>query len=139
MLPAPFKKQLGKAIRKGFIVKRGIFSKSLELYPMDTWNEMIKEVHKLNRFVKKNVEFIRMFNAGVKSLNLDASSRFLIPKDLLDYAGIKKDIVMSSATDRIEIWDKKTYEKFIKDNSGRFEGLTEDVMGNIQPGKPDGK
>lgn len=139
MLPAAYKKQLDKVLRKGFIIKRSIFSKSLALYPMSTWNEMMREVNKLNRFVKKNVEFIRMFNYGVKSVALDNNNRFLVLKDLLDYAGIKKDIVMSSASDHIEIWDKKTYERFIKDNSEYFEKLTEEVMGNINPGSSDGK
>ena len=133
MLPNAFKKQLADVLDDGFVIKRSIFSKSLELYPIDTWNEMVKDVNKLNRFVKKNVEFIRMFNYGVKSMEVDSSSRILIPKDLVDFAGIKKDVVMAAATDRIEIWDRKVYEKFIKENSGDFEKLAEDVMGNINP------
>lgn len=133
MLPIAFKKQLAAVSEQGFVIKRSIFSKSLELYPVNTWSEMVKEVNKLNRFVKKNVEFIRMFNYGVKSIELDNNGRILIPKDLVDFAGIKKDIVMAAATDRIEIWDRKTYEKFIKDNTGDFDKLAEDVMGNSNP------
>jgi MraZ protein len=137
LLPGVFKKQLGKAAAQGFVIKRSIFSRSLDLYPMATWKSLAAEVQKLNRFVKKNVEFIRLFNAGVKSASLDKAGRFLIPPDLLDHAGIKKDIVLSSATDRIEIWDKKSYEKFLKENGGRFEHLTEDVMGNPTGGPND--
>lgn len=133
MLPNPFKKQLADVMDDGFVIKRSIFSKSLELYPVNTWKEMVKDVNKLNRFVKKNVEFIRMFNYGVKSIDVDNNSRILIPKDLVDFAAIKKDVVMAAATDRIEIWDRKVYEKFIKDNSNDFEKLAEDVMGNINP------
>src|SRR5450755_2265564 len=66
MLPVAFKTQLAKAVKLGFVIKRSIFSKSLELYPAHVWNDMVKDVNKLNRFVKKNVEFIRMFNYGVK-------------------------------------------------------------------------
>ena len=100
---------------------------------MDTWNEMVKDVNKVNRFVKKNVEFIRMLNYGVKNIELDSNNRILIQKDLLDFAGIKKDIVMAAAIDRIEIWDKKAYHKFIKENSPSFETLTEEVMGKMNP------
>ena len=129
MLPAAFKKQLAEVLAQGFVIKRSIFSKSLELYPIGTWNEMVKDVNKLNRFVKKNVEFIRMFNYGVKSLELDDNSRMLIPKDLVQFSGIKKDVVLAAATDRIELWDKRAYEKFIKENSDDFDKLAEDVMG----------
>ncbi len=131
MLPAAFKKQLADVLKKGFVIKRSIFSKSLELYPIGTWEEMVKDVNKLNRFVKKNVEFIRMFNYGVKAVDLDDNLRMLIPKDLVHFAGIKKDVVLAAATDRIELWDKRLYEKFVKDNSNDFDKLAEDVMGGI--------
>ena len=47
MLPVAFKKQLSKELKAGFVMKRSIFSKSLELYPIATWNDMVKEVNKL--------------------------------------------------------------------------------------------
>ena len=133
MLPVAFKKQLTKELKGGFVMKRSIFSKSLELYPMATWNEMVKEVNKLNKFVKKNVEFIRMFNYGVVSVELDATGRLLIPKDLMTFAGISKNVTMAAAGDRVEVWDTKSYEKFIENSSSDFEKLAEDVMGGIAP------
>jgi len=129
MFPVAFKKQLAKQLKAGFVVKRSIFSKSLELYPMSTWNEMVKEVNKLNKFVKKNVEFIRMFNYGVIPVELDTTGRLLIPKDLMNFSGIDKNVVMAAAGDRVEIWDKKAYEKFIKESTSNFEKLAEEVMG----------
>ena len=129
MLPIGMKKQIAKILKQGFVIKRSIFSKSLELYPMSTWEEMSKDVNKLNKFVKKNVEFIRMFNYGVRPVDLDDNTRFLIPKDLIDYSGIKRDVVLAAAVDRIEIWDKRAYEKFVKESSEGFDKLAEDVMG----------
>lgn len=131
MLPIALKKQLIKEVKNGFVLKRSIFSKSLELYPMGTWSEMSKEVNKLNKFVKKNVDFIRLYNFGVVSIELDSSGRFLISKDLLLFSGIKKNLVMAAANDRIEIWDKKGYEKFIKEGASNFEKLAEEVMGGL--------
>jgi MraZ protein len=133
MLPVAFKKQLAKDLKGGFVMKRSIFSKSLELFPLATWNEMSKEVNKLNKFVKKNVEFIRQFNYGVISVELDSAGRLLIPKDMMTFAGVSKNVMMAAAGDRIEIWDKKSYEKFINDSASGFEKLAEDVMGGINP------
>lgn len=85
---------------------------------------------KLNRFVKKNNDFIRKFTAGVKTVEVDANGRLLIPKDLIGFAGIGKEIVLSSAIDIVEIWDKEQYESAI--NGGEdFADLAEEVMGNI--------
>ena len=86
-------------------------------------------MNKLNRFKKKNVDFIRIFNAGAKSIELDGSGRILLPKDLLTFAGISKNIVMSAAVNIIEIWDKDRYEKTINDASIDFGSLAEEVMG----------
>lgn len=130
MLPVAFKKQLAKAMKQGFVMKQSIFSRSLELYPMSTWNDLVKDVNKLNRFVKKNVEFIRMFNFNVQAVDLDDNGRFLIPRDLVKSAGIKKNVVMAAAGNMIELWDKAAYDKFIKQSGGSFEKLAEEVMGN---------
>jgi MraZ protein len=129
MLPVAFKKQLASVVEKGFVLKRAVFQPCLELYPMQEWESMMQSVNRLNRFKKKNNDFIRRFTAGVKSLDLDVSGRLLIPKDLVGFAGITKEIVVTSAVNIIEIWDKDKYEKAIDDAANDFAGLAEDVMG----------
>jgi len=89
----------------------------------------MQKINKLNRFKKKNNDFIRRFTAGVKSVELDSSGRLLISKDLVGFAGISKEIVLTSAVNIIEIWDKDNYEKAINDAAGDFAELAEDVMG----------
>ena len=89
----------------------------------------MQKVNKLNRFKKKNNDFIRRFTAGLKQVEVDAAGRLLIPKDLVAFSGITKDIVVSSAINIIEIWDKDEYEKAIDDATGDFADLAEDVMG----------
>ena len=130
MLPSSLKKQLSSVLQDGFVLKRAVFQNCLELYPITEWNELIENVNSLNRFKKKNNDFIRRFTAGVRLVELDSSGRFLIPKDLIDFAGISKDIVISSSVNIIEIWDKNSYEKVLKDSAIDFAALAEDVMGN---------
>ena len=131
MLPAPLKKQLAGSLQDGFVLKRSVFQPCLELYPMSEWNLMMQKINKLNRFVKKNNDFIRRFTAGVKVVEIDNLGRLLVSKDLSVFAKISKDIVLSSAINIIEIWDKELYEKAIDDFVGDFADLAEDVMGNV--------
>jgi len=98
---------------------------------MSEWNAMMAKVNNLNRFVKKNNDFIRRFTAGVKIVELDSLGRLLIPKDLLVFAGIDKNVVLSSAVNIVEIWDKDKYEKAIDDATVDFADLAENVMGNV--------
>ncbi|MCB0443433.1 MAG: division/cell wall cluster transcriptional repressor MraZ [Flavobacterium sp.] len=131
LLPSPLKKQLAASLQDGFVLKRSVFQPCLELYPMAEWNVLMNKVNKLNRFVKKNNDFIRRFTAGVKVVEIDALGRLLIPKDLVVFASISKDIVLSSAVNIVEIWDKDLYEKSIDDATIDFADLAEDVMGNV--------
>lgn len=131
LLPAPFKKQLAAALQDGFVLKRSVFQPCLELYPMAEWNIMMQKINKLNRFVKKNNDFIRRFTAGVKTVEIDNLGRLLVAKDLMSFASISKDVVLSSAVNIIEIWDKDLYEKAIDDTVVDFADLAEQVMGNI--------
>lgn len=131
MMPAPLKKQLATGMGDGFVLKRSVFQPCLELYPMAEWEKMMQKINKLNRFVKKNNDFIRRFTAGVKMVEVDTAGRLLIPKDLVVFAGIDKDIVLSSAVNIVEIWDKDKYEQSIDDSAVDFADLAEEVMGNI--------
>ena len=130
MLPKAFKKQLLSSLDSPFILKRSVFHKCLELFPMDEWNKVVLDINKLNRFVKKNNDFIRMFTAGVKVVDLDVTGRLLIPKDLQSYASIEKTVVLSSSANMIEIWDKSSYESIINNDTVDFSALAEDVMGS---------
>ena len=130
MLPKAFKKQLVSSLDSPFILKRSVFHNCLELFPMDEWNKVVLDINKLNRFVQKNNDFIRMFTAGVKVVELDVVGRLLIPKDLQGYASITKQVVLSSSANMIEIWDKKGYELIINNETIDFAKLAEDVMGS---------
>ncbi len=134
MLPSGLKKQLSAVMQKGFVLKRAVFQPCLELYPMDEWEALMQKVNKLNRFKKKNNDFIRRFTAGVKLVELDASGRVLIAKDLVSFAGISKDIVVSAVGNIMEVWDKENYEKAIDDAVVDFADLAEEVMGQDEDG-----
>jgi MraZ protein len=130
-LPSSLIKLLQDSDDKNFVVKRSVFQNCLEAYPMKPWEKLMKKINGLNRFVKKNADFIRMFTAGVKNVELDSSERILIPKDLKQYANLNKEIVIAGAGELFEIWDKESYEKVISANKEDFGQLTEDVMGEI--------
>jgi len=129
-MPIAIKKQLTPVASGGFVLKRAVFNPCLELYPIQEWMQLMEKVNTLNRFNKKNNDFIRRFTAGVKTVEMDASGRLLIPKDLVKHAQIGKEIVLSSAVNILEIWDKTLYEKAIDEATLDFGALAEEVMGD---------
>jgi len=123
MVPAALKKQLSKQLDKSFVIKRAVFNQGLELYPLEQWQDLMEKVNKLNRFKKKNNDFIRRFTAGVKLLDIDTTGRLLIPKDLINHANISREVVVSSVVNILEIWDKDLYEQAIDEATTDFASL----------------
>ncbi len=130
MVPSDLKKQLAPVSGNGFVIKRAVFQSCLELYPMEEWNALMQKMNGLNRFSRKNNDFIRRFTAGVRTVEMDSTGRLNIPKDLMSFAGISKELVVSSAINIVEIWDKQKYEQAIDDAANDFADLAEEVMGD---------
>ncbi|MDR2122797.1 MAG: division/cell wall cluster transcriptional repressor MraZ [Flavobacteriaceae bacterium] len=131
LLPSGVKKQIEGLLQEGFVLKRSVFQPCLELHPMCEWNQTMKKINKLNRFVKKNNDFIRQFTAGLKNVEIDNSGRLQVSKDLIQFARLEKNIVVAAAINVIEIWDKSLYENAVNINDKDFADLAEEVMGSI--------
>lgn len=128
LLPAGLKKQFGTEDQSTFVINRG-FEKCLVLYPMSEWRKISNELSKLNIYNKKNRDFVRYFFRGATELELDSSNRLLLPKSLLLYAGIEREIVLFAYFNRVELWGKEIYENLLTDEPDDFSALAEDVMG----------
>jgi len=138
MFPAALKKQLKNVMGDGFVIKRSVFNQCLEIHSMSEWDKVVGQVSKLNRFVKKNNDFIRSYMSGLKVVDVDGAGRFLIPKDLYGFADLQKELVLSSSVNMIEIWDKEKYEASVAETLVDFGALAEDVMGNQPQDESDG-
>lgn len=132
LLPAGLRRQLSEADLGRFVVNRG-FERSLTLYPNSEWQKISKEVNSLNTFVKKNREFARYFFRGATEIIPDSMGRLLMPKSLLEHAGIQNDIILFAYGYKIEIWAKDVYQSVMETEPDDFSSLAEEVMGKISP------
>lgn len=123
LLPAGIKKQLPEDEGSHFVVNRG-FEKCLTIYPMSSWKPLFERISKLNDFDPKVREFRRFFLNGATATELDSAGRMLIPKNLMEHAGLEKDIVLVSAVNKIEIWSKSTYQQL-------FDTLSPDAFSEL--------
>lgn len=132
MLPAGLIKQLSEADKERFVINRG-FEKNLTLYPNSEWQKITREINALNLYNKKNREFVRYFYRGASELVVDSSNRLLLPKTLVDYAAVEKELVLFAYASRIEIWSKEMYENTLDAAAEpeAFSDLAEEVMGRV--------
>ena len=133
LLPAGLKKQLPDQ-ETTFVINRG-FEKCLTLYPSQSWKPIFKDISNLNDFDPKVREFRRYFLNGAQQVELDSAGRLLLPKNLMDHASLDKDIVLVSAVNKIEIWDKNKYQQFFESFSPEaFSSLANEVMNKPDTG-----
>jgi MraZ protein len=127
--PAAFKRQMKEMAEEGFVLKRDIFDNCLILYPMEEWSRQNKMIRaRTNPYNKEHARFLRMFFSGTAEVMLDASNRMLIPKRLLESAGILDEVVMAGQSGRIEIWNSDQYSKASQADED-FAAMAEKILG----------
>lgn len=132
LLPSGFRKQIPE-VDAPFVLNRG-FEKCLSLYTQESWAPLFEKLSQLNDFDPQVRQFKRYFLNGATQVELDTAGRLLLPKNLMEYAGLDKDIVLVSAIDKIEIWDKAKYQEFFDNFSPEsFSDLAKEVMVGKKP------
>lgn len=131
LLPSAFKRQMPENSKDSFVVKKDIYENCLILYTIDEWekqNEVLRS--KLNPYNKEHSKLLREYYRGTAEVALDSSNRLLLPKRLLDQAGIDKEICMSGQDKKIEIWSKEVYDSNGIDED-EFSSLAQKLLGNM--------
>lgn len=135
MIPADFKEQLGNLAEEGFVLRPGLFSRCVELYTIKDWMEKQGKLKNMSQFVKTNIDLMRKYNAGAKLVKLDATGRMLIPKHLLERAGLLKEVVINALPEYMEIWDKESYRSTLDEmDQITLEELLEQKLGESKNG-----
>jgi MraZ protein len=130
LLPSGFRKQMAEGTGGQFVIKRD-FENCLTIYPIATWNAISEKLSKLNDLLPAVRQFKRLFLNGATVVELDSADRLLVPKQLQEYAGIKKDAVLAAQGNKIELWDKDSYYKYLQDNSVNMSRLAEEVANDF--------
>lgn len=117
IMPSKFRYDLGET----FVITRGIDS-CLFVYPKETWNNITNKLNELS-FTKKDVRsFQRFFLSAATVCEFDKQGRINISSPLASYANLTKECVIIGVNDRIEIWSKENFDKFLNES---MENVTE--------------
>lgn len=112
IVPAKFRDDLGST----FIVTKG-FDICLSVFSISEWQNFETKLKTLPLSNENARKFVRYFTAGATECQVDKQGRILIPQNLKDYAGLKKEIVFTGVSTRAEIWDKEKWEKYTSEDS----------------------
>lgn len=129
-MPSGLISQLGEGEKHTLVINRG-FEKCLVLYPQDVWKKISGEIDSLNIYNRKNRNFARYFYRGAQELTMDSADRILLPKRLVEYAGIENEVILSAYNGRIEVWARDEYDRMMEDEPMDFSDLADEVLGKI--------
>jgi MraZ protein len=125
-LPSAILSQLGENNSRDFVANRG-FEHCLYLFPKDVWTTKLKEVQGLNEYLPEVRQFKRYFYRGATAFTPDKVNRILLPKILLDYASIKKTLIITAVGEYLEMWNAEAYQAMINKEPEDISALAEKI------------
>ena len=126
-IPAKLRKHVAPEANDTFIMTTGT-GQCIDIYPLDQWQKVEEKLLELNAFDPEDAKFIRMISHNAADDTLDAQSRILIPQPLIEYAKIEKEVLILGALKKIEVWNPKVYDEYIKQSGETYEQIAAKVM-----------
>jgi MraZ protein len=125
-LPSAILNQLGENNSREFVANRG-FERCLYLFPKTIWTVKLNEVQGLNEYLPEVRQFKRYFYRGATEFTPDKADRILLPKILLDYAGIDKTLILTAVGEYLEMWNADTYRDMINKEPEDLSALAQKI------------
>jgi len=127
VLPSRIKAQLPSNEGNELVVRRG-FEPCLIIYPMVEFKKVFSRISGLSEFNEEYRKLQRNFFSGTATVELDANGRFVIPKNMLAYAQLEKDIILVGMGNKVEVWSPSIYEKHLIKDSSELSKLAEKYL-----------
>lgn len=127
-IPARMRKYLAPEANETFVITRGTDT-CLFLFPFDEWEKLERKLKELNTFNPQHRFLIRILLMWAVEVTLDNQSRIMIPKNLLEFAKIDKEVLIIGALDRIEIWNPNIFQEYIRAQPESYESVAEKILG----------
>jgi MraZ protein len=120
-LPAKFR----ESFAEGVFIKRSI-EKCLDVYRREDWFRQVESrLAALDPLSKEARKLQRYQYSTATEADLDKQGRVTIPAHLLEYAGLKRDVIVAGTGDRLEIWDRETWRRELAEVEGSAEDVAE--------------
>ena len=114
-LPAAFRKVLQVGGDTCLVLRRDVYQPCLTLYPEEAWNALMDSVRsRIDPWNPRHMQVYRQFLSDVEMVTPDSGGRILIPRRMLEMAGIGQGIRFIGMGHYIEVWSSElTQEPFV--------------------------
>jgi len=95
---------------------------------MVEFKKVFSKISGLSEFNEEYRKLQRNFFSGTVTVELDANGRFVIPKNMLTYAQLDKDVILVGMGNKVEVWNPSIYEKHLIQDQGELSKLAEKYL-----------
>ena len=106
-LPSKFRKEVGRKV----VITRGLDT-CLFMFSQKAWEKIAEKVSGLPVGQADTRGMSRFLLAGAVETEVDSAGRILIPEYLKEFADLKSRVILAGVSDRVEIWNEKTWEEY---------------------------
>ena len=129
VLPAKIKSNLPDSSGNELVMRKG-FEPCLILYPFTEYKKIYSQIAGLNEFNAEYRRLQRNFFRNTTQVELDSMGRFLIPRNMLTFAGITREAVVVGMGNKIEIWNPGKFEEYLIKDPDEFSQLAQKYLDN---------
>ncbi|MFT6054147.1 MAG: MraZ protein [Roseivirga sp.] len=126
-LPSKVRAALPDNTSQELVMRRG-FEPCLVLYPMLEYKKIYSRVRSLNEFNEDYRKFQRSFFRGNVDVELDGAGRINIPKRMMEFASLEKEVILVGLGNRIEIWNPDQYEEYLIQDANEYSKMAEKFL-----------
>ncbi len=123
-LPSKVKSKLPEVSGNQLVLSRGL-EPCLVAYPVMEYKKIYSRIASMNEFNEEFRRLQRNFFRRISEVELDSAGRVLIPKSMIKYANLNKNVILVGMGNRLEIWDNDTYDEYIIKDNEEFSKLAQ--------------
>lgn len=127
-IPSKMRKNIEPEARLTFVITRGL-EKCLHAYPLDEWRHLEESIRSTTQSAERDRFFVRMLMQWSEEVQLDSQFRLLVPKHLLEFAEIDKEVFFIGVLDHIELWSPGNFKRYLSSKKETYEKVAEHLIG----------
>ena len=93
-------------------------------FPLDAWEQLEERLRQHPQLSPERRNVVRVMVASAKECPVDRVGRTLVPPELRDFAGLKRDVVITGALEWFEIWNRERWLDHYQVLRGGFDEMT---------------
>lgn len=122
-LPKKVRDQLGEATAQLFLAQG--LDQCLWIYEQKGLEQMAAKLDQTPATDAEARVFRRLFFAQMEAVELDKAVWALVPERLVDFAGLKHEVVLIGVRDHLELWDAQRRQEYLGQNGSRYDAVAE--------------